>query len=150
MAARCAATASSGSASRRRRGARGAAHRVQPELQGGAQGAGAAGLGVVHLEGADHGIRVEPHLSRQLIRDSRALIAAAQALIAQSRQSLARQSSIRIVCAWCQATIRFERSAVAARGQVSHSICYDCFAHVFGELDSVSALPPLFKKMHEC
>ena len=78
--------------------------------------------------------RADIHRSRQLISDSRARIASAKALIAQSRASMARQSSIRIVCAWCQATIRFERCTVPARGQVSHSICYDCFAGVFAEL----------------
>jgi hypothetical protein len=87
--------------------------------------------------------RVQHHCSRQLIRNSRALIASAKALIAQSRQSLARQSYIRIACAWCQETIRFEHAAVTARGQVSHSICFACFAHVFGELDPVNALSPV-------
>jgi hypothetical protein len=83
---------------------------------------------------------VEHHRSRQLIRDSRALIASAKALIAQARQAMARQNYLRIVCAWCQETIRFERSTVTARGQTSHSICYDCFAGVFQELDPS---PPL-------
>jgi hypothetical protein len=52
---------------------------------------------------------------------------------------MARQSYVRIVCAWCQETIRFERAAMMARGQVSHSICYDCFAPVFWELEAVHA-----------
>jgi hypothetical protein len=85
--------------------------------------------------------RVEIHRSRQLISDSRALMASAKALIAQSRQAMARQSYIRIVCAWCQTTIRFERCTVQACGQVSHSICYDCFACVFAELDPSPLLP---------
>jgi hypothetical protein len=68
-------------------------------------------------------------------------MASAKALIAQSRQALARQSHVRIVCAWCQETIRFERSAVTARGQISHSICFACFAHVFPELDPSPLLP---------
>ena len=67
--------------------------------------------------------RVEVHRSRQLLRDSRALITSANALIAQSRQSLARQSYVRIVCAWCQQLMRWHRVAETARGQISHSIC---------------------------
>src|SRR5262245_28795656 len=62
--------------------------------------------------------RVEHYRSRLLIDASRARIASAQELLAQSRQSMARQSYVSIVCAWCQETIRFERSAVTARGQV--------------------------------
>jgi hypothetical protein len=87
--------------------------------------------------------RVKYLRSRQLISDSRRLLASARELIAQSRQSLARQSYGRIVCAWCQATIRFERVSEAARGQVSHSICFACFAHVFPELAPVNTLPPV-------
>jgi hypothetical protein len=78
--------------------------------------------------------RVEVYRSRQLIRDSRQRIASAKALIAQSQQSMARQSYVRVVCAWCQATIRFEPSPITARGQVSHSICYDCFVPIFQEV----------------
>ena len=87
--------------------------------------------------------RVEVHRSRQLIRDSRARLVSAQALIAQSRQSLARQSSIMIVCAWCQQLMRWQRVQGAAWGQISHSICYDCFAHVFWELDLSTTSPPI-------
>ena len=87
--------------------------------------------------------RVEHHRSRQLISDARTLIASAKVLIHQSRQSMARQSYVKIVCAWCQKTIRFERSAVTARGQLSHSICFPCFADVFQELDPENALPPV-------
>jgi hypothetical protein len=85
--------------------------------------------------------RVESDLSRQLISDSRALIAFAKALIAQSRQCIARQSYVRIVCAWCQETIRFERPAMTARGQVSHSICLACFAPLCPELVPSPARP---------
>ena len=35
-------------------------------------------------------------------------------------------------------------------GQSSHSICFDCFTPVFGELDPVNAPPPLSKKVHQC
>ena len=90
--------------------------------------------------------RVEHHSSRQLISDSRALITAAKGLLSQSRQSLARQRYLRIVCAWCQETIRFERAAGTTRVQISHSICFPCFADVFQELDTVNALPPVFTK----
>ena len=75
--------------------------------------------------------RVESQRSRELIRDSRALIASAQELIRQSQWTISQQTYLTIVCAWCQQTIRFERSAEAARGQISHSICFACFAHVF-------------------
>ena len=78
-----------------------------------------------------------------MIGDSRTLITAAQAALTRSRQSLARQSYLRIVCAWCQATIRFQRAAGTVWGQSSHSICYDCFAHVFWELAPGTTLPPL-------
>ena len=81
--------------------------------------------------------------SRQMIGDSRVLITSAQGLIAASRQSLARQRYLRIVCAWCQETIRFARAAGTVWGQRSHSICYDCFAHVFWELDPSTTPPPL-------
>src|SRR5262245_43208884 len=85
--------------------------------------------------------RVAHHRSRQLIRDSRALIAAAKALISQSRQSMARQGYRRIVCAWCQKTTHWQRAEGGVRGQISHSICFDCFAPVFRELDPENALP---------
>jgi hypothetical protein len=85
--------------------------------------------------------RVEPHRSRQLIRDSRARIASAKVLLEQSRLALAHQSFVRIVCAWCQETMRFERASETARGQVSHSICFPCFAQVFPELDPSLPLP---------
>ena len=87
--------------------------------------------------------RVEVQRSRQLIRDSRARIVSAKALIAQSRQALARQSYIRIVCAWCQQLMRWQRVQGAAWGQISHSICYDCFAQVFWELEPAPTPHPL-------
>jgi hypothetical protein len=87
--------------------------------------------------------RVVAHRSRQLIGDSRALITSAQALIAASRRSLARQSYVRIVCAWCQQTLRWQRAEATVRGQISHSICFACFAHVFWELDPSNTPPPI-------
>ena len=87
--------------------------------------------------------RVEVHRSRQLLRDSRALITLANALIAQSRQALARQSYVRIVCAWCQQLMRWHRVEETTQGQISHSICFACFAHVFWELNPGNTPPPI-------
>jgi hypothetical protein len=95
------------------------------------------------LPAALMGSRGAHHRSRGLISDSRALITSAKALISQSRQSIARQSYVRIVCAWCQQTMRWQRSEATVRGQISHSICFTCFAHVFGELDPVNAPSPV-------
>ena len=85
--------------------------------------------------------RVDPQRSRQLIQDSRALIASAKELIRQSRWAIHQQTYLQIVCAWCQQTMRWERTEGIAWGQISHSICYDCFAPVFGELNPGNALP---------
>jgi|SRR5262245_9661321 len=87
--------------------------------------------------------RVEVQRSRQLIRDSRALIASARVQLSHARQSIARQSYVRIVCAWCQQTMRWQRSAEMVRGQSSQSICFDCCAQVFWELDRRPTPPPL-------
>jgi hypothetical protein len=87
--------------------------------------------------------RVEHQRSRQLISDSRALNAFAKALSDQSRQSMARQSSVRIVCAWCHQTIRWLRTEEAARGFITQSICLPCCADVVQELDPANALPPV-------
>ena len=88
---------------------------------------------------------VDIQRSRQLVHDSRVLIASAKALIAQSRQSIARQRSLTIVCAWCQQTMRWQRTEGAAPGQISHSICFDCFAPMFLEL-APGTTPPLFPR----
>lgn len=80
--------------------------------------------------------RVEIQRSRQWIRDSRTLIASAKALIRQSRRTMTQQTYLMIVCAWCQQTIRWERVDGVVWGQSSHSICFDCFAPVFGELNA--------------
>jgi hypothetical protein len=85
--------------------------------------------------------RVDLSRTRQLISDSQALMALAHALIGESRRSMARQRYLRIVCAWCKVTMRFERSTVTARGQISHSICFACFADVFQELAPSPPLP---------
>jgi hypothetical protein len=60
------------------------------------------------------------------------------------------QTSLTIVCAWCQQTIHGQRAEGAARGQISHSICFDCFADVFEELDPVNDPPPFSQKVHRC
>ena len=52
------------------------------------------------------------------------------------------QTSFTIVCAWCQQAIHGQRDARAARAQISHSICFACFAAVLLELAPLSALPP--------
>jgi hypothetical protein len=88
---------------------------------------------------------VDIQRSRQLVHDSRVLIATAKELIAQSRQSIARQRYFKIVCAWCQQTIRWQRTEGAAPGQISHSICFDCFAPMFLEL-APGTTPPLFPR----
>jgi hypothetical protein len=92
---------------------------------------------------------VEIEQSRQLIRDSRALMASAKELIRQSRYVMAQQTYLTIVCAWCQQTMHWRRIEGAARGQISHSICFDCFAPVFWELDPVNAPPPFSPKVHQ-
>ena len=65
---------------------------------------------------------VDIQRSRQLVHDSRVLIATAKELIAQSRQSIARQRYFKIVCAWCQQTIRWQRTEGAAPGGSSPSL----------------------------
>ena len=87
--------------------------------------------------------RVEVQRSRQLMCDSRMRIASAKALVAHSRQSLARQSYIQIVCAWCQQLMRWQRVQGVAWGQSSHSICYDCFAQVLWEPELSNTPPPI-------
>jgi len=81
--------------------------------------------------------------SRQLLRDSRALLTEVQEVLQDARHILARQRYRKIVCAWCQQTLRWERFAPDAWGQVSHSICFDCFVGVFPELAPGTIPPPL-------
>ena len=59
---------------------------------------------------------------------------------------MGQQTSLTIVCAWCQQTICWQRSEGAAREQISHSICLDCFANVYRELDRINPLSPFSKK----
>jgi hypothetical protein len=58
----------------------------------------------------------------------------AEAALRQARGARGHQTSLTIVCAWCQQTIRWQRAEGGAREQISHSICLDCCAHVFREL----------------
>ena len=77
------------------------------------------------------------------MRNLQARIAFARELIRQSRWAIGQQTSLKIVCAWCQQTMRWQRAEGTARGQMSHSICFDCFADVFGNW--ILATPrPLF------
>jgi hypothetical protein len=86
--------------------------------------------------------RVKFQRSRQLLYNSCVRIASAQELMYQARQSMARQRYLKIVCAWCQQTIRWECSVpTAGRWQISHSICFACFAVVFQELAPNPPLP---------
>jgi hypothetical protein len=63
--------------------------------------------------------RVEVQRSRQLIRDSRVRIASAKEFIHQSRRTISQQ------------TMRWKRVEGAPWGQISHSICFACFAYEF-------------------
>jgi hypothetical protein len=86
--------------------------------------------------------RVEIDRSRRLIQDSRVRLASARKALQQAREALARQHYLQIVCAWCQQTMRWQRSAETVWGQSSHSICFDCFAPVFWELEPGTTPPP--------
>ena len=86
--------------------------------------------------------------SRQLIHDSRVRIASAKELIRQSQGTIRQHTYRKIVCAWCQETIRFERAEGAVWGQISHSICFDCFAPMFWEL-APGNVPPAFSPKAE-
>jgi hypothetical protein len=81
--------------------------------------------------------RVEVQRSRQLIRDSRVRIASAKEFIHQSRRTISQQ------------TMRWQRAEGAAQGQISHSICFDCFADLLQELAPQNAPPPFSKKVHQ-
>jgi hypothetical protein len=83
--------------------------------------------------------RVEVEQGRQLIRDSRRLIASAKELIHQSRWTISQQTYLKIVCAWCQQTMRWKRAEGVTWGQISHSICFECSTPMFRELASVNA-----------
>ena len=81
--------------------------------------------------------------SRQLIHDSRVRIASAKELIRQSQGTIRQHTYLKIVYAWCQETIRFERAESAVWGQISHSICFDCFVPLFQELAPESTPSPV-------
>jgi hypothetical protein len=91
------------------------------------------------------GSRVELLHSRQLLSDSRALITRARELIRQSQQTIHRQTYVQIVCAWCQQTIRWQRTPGAAPGQSSHSICFDCCEQTVQRRAPVHVQPAFYK-----
>jgi hypothetical protein len=66
-----------------------------------------------------------------LIAGAHQRIAEAKAILAHSRQALARQQFLRVVCAWCQQPLGWERCDERAHGQVSHGICDACSVRVF-------------------
>ena len=78
--------------------------------------------------------RAAYHRSRELIAAAHRRIAAAKAFIASTRQSLTRQRFLRVVCAWCQRPMGWERCDESAQGQVSHGICDACSVRVFAVL----------------
>jgi hypothetical protein len=82
--------------------------------------------------------------SVDLLRNPQAEVALRQARGARGQQTL-----LTIVCAWCQQTIRWQRTEGAAQGQISHSICFDCFADLLQELAPQNAPPPFSKKVHQ-
>jgi hypothetical protein len=71
------------------------------------------------------------HRSRALIQDSCARIASAHEVVDQDRRSLAHQQYLKVVCAWCTRTIRWQRREGSGPGEVSHGICRACAAVVF-------------------
>ena len=75
--------------------------------------------------------RAAYHRSRQLIAGAYRRIAEAKDLIVYSRQSLARQRFLQVVCAWCQRPMGWERCDESAHGQVSHGICDACSVRMF-------------------
>jgi hypothetical protein len=72
------------------------------------------------------GRRDYPQRSRVLIHNSCVLIASAQEVLDQARRSLARQQYLKVVCAWCTRTIRWQQREGAVPGNVSHGICRAC------------------------
>ena len=75
--------------------------------------------------------RAEYYRSLELIAGACRRIAEAKALVAYSRQSLARQRFLKVVCAWCQRPMGWERCDESAHGQVSHGICDTCSMRMF-------------------
>jgi hypothetical protein len=74
--------------------------------------------------------RYDPHRSEVLIQDSCARIASAHEGLDQARRSMARQSYLKVVCAWCTRTIRWQRRQRTVPGEMSHGICLACAAGV--------------------
>jgi hypothetical protein len=78
--------------------------------------------------------RDDHHRRRALIHDSRACIASAHQVVDQAQRPMARQQYLKVVCAWCTRTIRWQRREGAVPGEVSHGSCRACAAVVFREL----------------
>jgi hypothetical protein len=73
----------------------------------------------------------------------------AEGALRQAQEGRGQQTLLTIVCAWCQQTMRWQRAEGAAQGQISHSICFDCFADLMQELAPQNAPPPFSKKVHQ-
>ena len=76
----------------------------------------------------------DPHRSGVLIQDSCARIASAHEVLDQAHRSMARQSYLKVVCAWCTRTIRWQRRQRTVLGEVSHGICLACAAGVLRKM----------------
>lgn len=72
--------------------------------------------------------------SRVLIQDSLALIASAHEVLDQAHWSMARQKYLKVVCAWCTRTIRWQRREGAVPNELSHGICLACAAVMFRKM----------------
>jgi hypothetical protein len=75
------------------------------------------------------------HRSRVLIQDSYARIASAREVLDQAHRAMVRQQYLKVVCAWCTRTIRWQRREGAVPHELSHGSCLACAA-------------VLLKKMH--
>jgi len=85
--------------------------------------------------------RAEYHRSCQLITEAYGDIALAKDLIAHARRARARQQFLRVVCAWCQRPMGWERCDESAHGQVSHGICDDRLVQRFPGLHARLPIP---------
>jgi hypothetical protein len=68
----------------------------------------------------------------------------AEGALRQAQEGRGQQTLLTIVCAWCQQTMRWQRAEGAAQGQISHSICFDCFADLLQELARLCTKTPSF------
>jgi hypothetical protein len=72
--------------------------------------------------------RYDPQRSRVLIHDSWARIASAHEVLEQARRSMARQTYLKVVCAWCTRTLRCQRREGSVASDPSHGLCRACAA----------------------